>query len=1046
MSRDRLASLLWGSSGEEQARNSLRQALFILRRVLQAAPSPALLVDPRSVSLDASAVEVDAIGFERLVAAGTEESLARAVALYRGDLLEGIGVKEAGFEDWLLGEQGRLRDLALKALERLLALHTAASNPERAVHVSRRLLALDPLHEDVHRTLMRLYMKQGRWGAALRQYELCRAAVRRQVGVEPEAETRRLYQEILRDRALGTAPEDDLEPRVPRRRTSRPAPLRLLRPAPDTPLVGRQSEVAHLREALDEVWQGRGQVVGIVGQVGIGKSRLVEHIAADAEQRGGRVLIGRSYETEQTLPFRPWIDALRAKELLGDPDLLGDLNPVWRRELTRLFPELGPSDAGRPPDVQDHPRLFEAVTHLVQLLERRQPLVVVIEDAHWADELSLRLLGFLAHRIPEWRVLAVATARSEELSDSPVLRQLLSELSRDRRLVHLPLGALSRQETRALVRTLAEPGQDADRLEEQVWRTSAGNPFMAVESLRALREGTLRQGPHGLPLPERVREVVLRRFERLGEPARHLVGVAAVIAREFDLALVRRVTGLPEEELSAAVEELLQREVLHGVERGFDFSHERLREVAYADLGAPRRVQLHRRVLEALEDVHRDDRGPVHATLAFHARQAELWERTLEYSRLAGARAFLYGGHREATGDFDQALDALRNLPETRERLEQAVDLRCDLRHALLPLAEADRISQVLDEARSLSERLGDQARLGKTLAFLANHHWWVGEYDRALEAAHEALQIARAIGDPTLEVSTIYYEGLVHHGRGDYRRAVELLQRTRASLEGGLTSTRFGIAHFTSVVSATWLSWALTELGEIPEAEASAADAVRIAGAGHQPFLLAHAYAACGHVALRKGDVERAIGWFERLREIERAGALRVLFPLAEWFLVNAYAAAGRPEAVPLLAQVASAPLSERSIFYYPLWLAWLAEGHLRAGRTEDAAVLAERALTLARRRGERGHVAWILRLSGEIASESATDRAERAEGYFLEALGLATTLRMRVLRASCDLGLGRLYRRLGNAAANEHMQAATTLAGELGIRLGLTDRERAR
>lgn len=212
------------------------------------------------------------------------------------------------------------------------------------------------------------------------------------------------------------------------------------------------------------------------------------------------------------------------------------------------------------------------------------------------------------------------------------------------------------------------------------------------------------------------------------------------------------------------------------------------------------------------------------------------------------------------------------------------VDLRFDLRHALLPLAEAERIGGALTQATALAARLGDAARLGKAHAFLGNHHWWVGAYDLALAACRRARELGHEAGDATVEVSAAYDEALVHHARGDYRQAATLLRQTRASVVGGLTTRRSGMEHFTAVVSSAWLAWSLTELGEIAEAEAVASEAVRMAAIGHHPFLMAHAYAACGFVALRKGDVDASISWFERFRESERPGDLLVMFPLGEW------------------------------------------------------------------------------------------------------------------------------------------------------------------
>jgi DNA-binding SARP family transcriptional activator len=247
-SRDKLAALLWGDRSPHQARSRLGETLFALRQALAAADPPCLELGSETLGLNADAVDVDALAFERLVQAGSPEALAQAVDLYRGDLLEGLAFRSALFEDWLMGERERLRELALDALAKLLAHQRSAGSAEAALPTALRLIALDPLQEAVHRTLMRLYAQLGRRGAALRQYQLCVGVLQRELGVEPEAETKALYQELLRRPAPAMrAPSFDGDDR------SRPARLaagaRVELPAGDTPLFGRAAELGRLREA-----------------------------------------------------------------------------------------------------------------------------------------------------------------------------------------------------------------------------------------------------------------------------------------------------------------------------------------------------------------------------------------------------------------------------------------------------------------------------------------------------------------------------------------------------------------------------------------------------------------------------------------------------------------------------------------------------------------------------------------------------------------------------------------------------------------------------
>src|SRR5215467_3298886 len=309
--REHLASLLWGDSSDEQARHSLRQALSDLRKALPRVRPEILRSDPDGVALTPTAVELDVATFERLVAIGTPQTLAEAAELYRGLLLQGLSFKEESWEEWLRTERERLQELAVGALKKLLAHHTEIGAGEAAIQIARRLLVLDPHDEAVHRSLMRLYLGQGRRASALQQYQVCLQTLQRELGVEPEAETRLLYQEMLPQRVQSPQAPEGAAPRVGRRPQRAPRPLRASRSTPVAPLVGRAPELDRLNRAMKSAWAGRGQLVAILGEAGIGKTRLLDELIEIALRRGAQVVLGRCYETEQIFPFDPWVNLLR---------------------------------------------------------------------------------------------------------------------------------------------------------------------------------------------------------------------------------------------------------------------------------------------------------------------------------------------------------------------------------------------------------------------------------------------------------------------------------------------------------------------------------------------------------------------------------------------------------------------------------------------------------------------------------------------------------------------------------------------------------------
>ncbi len=1026
--RDKLAALLWGDASDERARQSLRQGLSALRRGLGRGRR-LLLMEGETVTLSPEAVDVDAAVFGRLVADGTPEALERAVMLYRGDLLEGLGVGEPPFEEWLLAERERLRELVMEALAKLAAHHARAGAIESAIRAAGRLVALDPLQEAAHRTLMRLYARQDRRGAALRQYQVCVSALERELGAEPEDETRRLYQDILL-----TPP--DPPSRAPRTQGG-PDPV-----VAEAPLIGREAHAARLQQAREAAWGGRGQVAVVLGEAGIGKSRLVETLIADALAHQGRVLLGRAYETDQTLPFGPWLDALRTARVVQELQERGRLGPARRAELARLFPELGDPPLHAP---EDHVPLFEAIAAALRALAERQPLVVVLEDLHWCDETSLRLLAFLARRVATWPVCLVGTARDEELAEVPALGRLLDEPELARRLVRLVLPPLGRSAIATLVRALSRAGTAealARQLEERVWQASEGNPFVAVESVRALQEGAAAAVTATLPVPQRVRHIIAGRLERLGGRSRQLAAVAAVIGREFDFALLASAAGLDAREVAQGVEELVGRRVLHAVGQRLDFTHDRIREVAHGRLLPAQRQVLHGAVARALEDLYADDLAPHYLALGLHYRESAVWERTALYLEHAGEVAARRGAHREAVTCFEQALDALEQLPASPALMEQAINLHVDVRQSCVPLGDHRRVVAHLDKAEAASRALGNEHELGWILAFRAHSLLWTGEPDRAIESGRRALDIARALDDVQLLVSASTYLSWICFWLGDYGEGADLARHTVESLEA--EQARRGNVPTQEVFSRTWLAWCLAELGQLAEGIRRGEEAVRMAESRDSAYELVHACLGVGLAYLRLGAIDQAVGAAARGVELCRERDFPWLWVPAAAILGIAYALAGRlDEGLSLLERVEEVTAGQMG---GPGAMAFLGEAYLLAGRRDAAQARAGRALRLAVERKERGWQAWALRLLGEIASRGAPPEIEDAEDHFRQAIALSADLGMRPLGAHCHLGLGSLYRRVGDGGkAQEHLTIAATMYREMGMALWLEQAERA-
>jgi DNA-binding SARP family transcriptional activator len=1054
--RDKLAALLWGEKSDEQARGGLRHVLVALRRALAGAPPVALRIEGQTLALDPVGVEVDVVSFERRIAEGTPRALEDAAELYRGDLLLGFNLSEPLFEEWLVAERERLREMALDALARLLTEQTRAAATERAIQTAVRLLGLDPLQEAAHRTLMRLYARQGRRGAALKQYQVCVGVLQRELGTAPEAETKELYQDLLRRPAQVMHASDAQEGHRPRpARMVGPAPPAL--PAAETPLFGRQAELGRLRQRLDEAIRRRGQIAVVVGEAGIGKTRLVSTLAADALSQGCRVLIGHCHESDSILPFGPWVDACRSGQVSADEEILGALHPTRRAEVARLLPEAGM--AGLPRASNGALPLFESVAQLIEQAAACQPLVLVLEDLHWADEMSLRLLAFVSRRIPAWPALLITTAREEELAEASPARRTLEELSRAPQAMLVGLSPLSRPDTALLVRALIRVGSDAPtvaQVEERIWAMSEGNPFVAVEAMRALDETSLWSGApdrRAPALPASVRDLVARRLDRLSARAQQVAAVAAVIGRRFDFALLQSASGVDECDAAQAVEEMVRHHVLQAVGNQLEFTHDRVREVASGRLLPPRRRLLHRAVAEALEaggagivdamdTLHRDRLDEHIEELAHHAVRGGLREKAVEYLRRAGLKAAARSALPDARARFEQALGVLEVLPQCRSTLEQAFEIRLELRPVLTLLGEGRQALERLREAEGLAEQLNDDRGRGRVCAEATSVHSQLGEPDAALGTGTRALEIAGRLGDLRLRILSTSYLEHAHYLRGEYERVVALATDNLAALPADGLYEYFGGAAPPAVFDRCWLVMSLAQLGRFAEATQQQAAVIRLAKPTHQPFSFSHAYFAASTLHLLEGDWARARTLVERWIAVARTGNFVVHLPWAVSY--SAWVLARLGESSEALEQLREGEqlLERQAARGIVGHLGWayhsLGRSSLLLGRLDEARTLGDRAVEFSS--CQPGYAAYALQLLGDIAIHSDRVEAESGETYYREALALAGPRGMRPLVAHCHLGLGKLYARTGKQPeAREHLTTATTMYREMDVRFWL-------
>jgi class 3 adenylate cyclase/tetratricopeptide (TPR) repeat protein len=821
-----------------------------------------------------------------------------------------------------------------------------------------------------------------------------------------------------------------------------------------TRFIGRDAELEQLRHARDQVGAGRGQLVAVVGEPGVGKSRLVWEFMRSLAAQGWRVLECRCASYGRTSPYLPVIDLLRTYFKIQDRD-------GYREIRERVASGIHALDAGLAAtipalltlldvhvddptwDSLDPPRrrqrILDAVCHLLFRESQVEPLLLVFEDLHWIDTETQALLDTLVTSLPTARVLLVVNYRPE-YKHQWGSRTYYSQL----RLNSLPPPSATE-----LLHLLVGEDPSVEPLERLLVQRTDGNPFFLEESVRTLVESRILVGEPGayrlsgpttlIHVPATVQAVLAARIDRLPSPEKALLQTASVIGKDVPFALLRAISEGSEDELRHHLTQLQATEFLYetgslsGLE--YTFKHALTHEVTYESLTTEHRRRLHAAIVASIERLYSERLEEHTELLAHHAISAATWDKAVHYSRQAGAKAFARSANREAVVYFEQALAALQHLPESRERMEWAIDLRFDLRNPLQLLGEFGRILDHMKEARTLAEAIDQPLRRGWVDSFMSQCFRLTGELDRAIEAGRQALTVADALGDFELRVATDTHLGPAYAALGDYRQATEILRRSIASLTGDLARQRFRLAGFPAVGSRSNLVCCLAELGEFDEAAVLADQALRLAESIEDPYSLTFACFGAGTLSLLKGEFNQTIEVLERGLERCRHLSLPLMFPPIASSLGSAYAWSGRAaHGVVLLEQAVAQATAMQLMIRYSLFLVRLGEGLLLAGRPTDASKAAERACQLARDKKERGYEAYALHLLGQIAASRNAPVPEVAEELVRQALAIARDLGMRPLSGRCHLTLGMLHRKNDRPGdAEQHLTTAVDLFREL-------------
>jgi DNA-binding SARP family transcriptional activator len=1012
--RQHLAFLFWPDTSEAQARTNLRQILHQLRHTLPNAD--------HYLSADASTVcwrpdaafHLDVAEFERALASAdaAESEDDRRAALERVAQLYCANLLPSCYDDWIIPERERLQLCHRQALAQLIGLLETRRDYAEAIRHAQRLLRDDPIDEVAYRGLMRLLALNNDRAGALRVYQTCVTVLQHELGVEPSQPTREVYESLLRLDSPG-AP-------TPQHQAMREAGL---------PLIGRQREWEQLRAAWLEASAGEPGFALITGEAGIGKSRLAEELLTWAYQQGVGVAKTRSYAAEGQLSLAPATDWLRSDLLRPH---LAQLDTVWRTEVSRILPELLATQPDLPPyepmtEYGQRLRFFEALARAV--LAAPQPLLLLIDDLQWCDQETIEWLHFLLRFDPHACMLVVGTARSEEVLPQHPLRALLLHLRSTAHVTELALHPLDTAETAKLAAHVVGHELDMDSV-LRLYRETEGNPLFVVETMRAGFEssGFVAQSAEvgnnhnaqlttpNSKLPPKVQAVIAGRLAQLSAPARELAELAAAIGRAFTLDMLFDAGHTDEDSAVRALDELWQKRIVR--EQGansYDFTHDKLRETAYAEISAPQRRLLHRRIAQALERTTADAPVPISGQIASQYERAGMAEQAIpHYQRAAVVAQRLYANE-DAINLLSRGLALLEQLPPGAQRDAQELNLQL----ALAPLYRMTKgwtspeTEGVLTRAMALCDTVGDDTQRVQLCYGLQSLYVVQAKLEKVQLVSDELHRLyQRTPGtSPPLVAGMMLTGSRMHLGRiADASAEFEQMIATHDPTQLQRIVEEQGWNY--AVHARAWHAHALWLLGYPQAALRRGHDAMRLARDLPQPFnqAVVAAYLAmlqqlCADEPTARAHAEQALA----LTTEYKAPYYRAWSAI----LVSYALACEQPDA-PTIAHLRESIAAFKATgarVRLPYYLGLLARVCGRAGRAEEGLAAIDEAMAESRAHNERWWDAELHRLRGQLLLEGGTD-AHQAEAAYLRGIEIARTQQARALELRAATSLARLWR----------------------------------
>lgn len=1080
--RSALAQLLWPGYSTESANSSLRQTLHRLRHLLRDADAEPswLLITRQTVQFNPAApMTIDAVSFTKLIAECAAHShtqlvacqpclarLQQAVALYQGDFLSSFTVADSdGFEEWRRMTQEQLHLQTLDALTYLAHAAESSGDDEGALQAAQRQLTLEPWLEAAHRRIMRILAQRGQRAAALAQYQRCRQVLFEELRMAPDAETAALYEQIRSGALPDTTRKSPQRTPVTQGETSPPASPQPARTAPRC-LAGRTQALAQLESWLDTACAGQGRLGLVVGEAGSGKTTLLRAFVeqAQANRPTLRVASGGCDEyVGSGLPFLPWRALFQQLTASGDqpwlptPSLAQAAGPLSMLE-----------EEAEPQSHLTQDQLFTEIGTRVSTLAAQQPLLLILEDLHWADLSSLHLLLYLSQRVEASPLLLLCSFRPEELaskgehSQHPLLR-LISESKRRFGQMLIDLSALPEATRQQFIADWLdqEPNQLGADFRQALFRHTEGHALFTVELLQELRvRGDLQCNAAGewvaLPtlrwqaLPARVEGVIESQMDRLPSHLRQMLRMAAIEGEDFTAEVVSKVAAIPLAQVESWLSDDLDRryrliDVQHtqwiGQQRlsFYRFRHHLFQQYLYQSLNQVEQANYHAQVGYVLEELYGAQGRVIAFPLARHFERAGLAEKAIDYYQLAGETARNLSANTEAISHFQSALALVQDAPTLPQRTERELSIQLMVGHALVTVHgyAAEKVGRAFHRAHTLYQQVRASPQSGQAVSAqqygtllhgLHRFYYMRGEWPAARQVGEQLIELAQQSQEPVLQAEAPRALGMALWHQGAFTTAQQHFEEGMAAYDPNLHVRYLQLSgQDPGMICTAYTAWGMWMLGYPTQAAARLERCLALAQTFEHPFTLIYAlqYAAVFHQFRR--DAATTLAHADAIIALAQQHSFTYYLGWGAMLRGWAQVQQGQPAGIVELQQgltswqATGATLARH--YYYGL----LADAYLTLGQPQAGLSAVADGLATIPSSG-RFWEAELYRLQGELLlRQPTTDQEAQAEAAFQQALAIARHQGAKLLELRAICSLSSLWQQQGKvAAAHQWLQTS--------------------